>query len=838
MLIEGEIGGPGGPESVYFSNREYEPDVGPNVGVKYLASIGQDIVGNTLAKEGMTSPHPQLRTTIGVASYKPFDLTVLNRQPDPEVATRELDYLFVPGDYTFIGSASMRLAYEKDDNSPPDWADFGDPVATWRIMDPPEKSRDGTTVKWTFHPNSSQLETPLLTERFTGMGLWAENLDFSSGFGIDSGFQDGTDWSVQFYVGVDPPTAPIPGAFYSILETRNASILPVFRLYRNDNTLRVRVNYADSAPNTTEGLFDDYDILDMTGLFRQDLLWITVVWDETNGDLIVYLEDDEIVNTPILNSMARGAAVSATGMPSGQSQQFRFSSARFYTKALTVSDVVATTGVINYGDETSPVADLLHAWEYERGDGFTIVDYVSGSDQSYGVLWGTSLDGEPSQANKVIPGAWGDCYNVELLDLSSRLGVAMAGVGTSEVLNTYSQGVALQEDYSPGSAAYSFDGVADTIRGIPPSITDFGARFVDGQQITVESGTYAGDWEIDDITPSQYRRLRESGSTLFDFTVLLEDLTPNSSGAEVVTISTDSTQADWETQSTENPYGGPDGELISFGAPRPRPVTSDIVGDGEIFVTNPPGTGYVSPGVLGNVILSMTKKYGAELTDVATVDYDDIPDRVGIVVADESSVVENVNKLCRGCLVWVEEYGDGSLNPKPFKFPSELSPSYNLTQGSVISVERVKKVSANGRTSTLTGFNMLYSKAWQTIDRASIPEYAEQENRDFMSAEWRQETIGTLPNTTDVPALETFEVSKSAALEKGADILTISQADTYKVAYRWPFVDALKNLVLGIRIDGDFPEYGLPNFEAILTGIAPALLEDIVTLNLLILTGE
>lgn len=847
-LWEVSVEGPGGTETLLFSNRPYKPVAGPNAGISYIASwVNPDVYKFAPPKNGTHSLQGGLRTTSGFCSFEPFSIVVGNRPTSLSSPTRELDHLFAPGDYVFVGDVTLRLAYGKVDGTAPDWADFGNPVFTGRIQDEPDLSKDSTTVTWHFKPNTSRTQTPLLTDRFTGMGGW-----FDTGSpGVKStnpvGDLHAADWSVYFYANASL-NAGKPACIYSawsyVFTGPGDTEFPLVEIYRDtDNFLKLRFHYSVIIFSLST-LFDTYTIMSLAGLTYQDLRKVTVVWDDTNSTLRAYLDQTEIVNTPILNKVARSTSddfytlgywLDPDPFPQAGDSDVRYSAMRVFDKALNPEELPDITGVIDYGDEDLIIPHLKASFEFNRLDGNLIINSVQGPDFKVGPSWGSSIDGEPSLESQVMPAVFGDVFNVELLEIDNRLGKSFVGVGASDVVHVYAQGVALQKDYSPGTKSYDFDGIRGTIQVTPGIDSDFGKYLADGQLITVGSGTFAGTYEIDDLAPSQYRRVRAAGSTDFGFKASVPTLAPTTVATESVSITTNPLEADWNDNETfVNPYGGPAGRLVTLKAPRPSPVTADVVGDAEILVSGAPTLpNYPAPGVIGNVFCQMIEKYGPKIDMTGfRPAYSDFPDRVGYVVEDESTTFDNVNELLRGCLLWADENGLGQYILKGWKFPEELSASHTLTEGSVVSVRRIER---KGETSKCAVDRLIvdYNKSWTKLERSSIPEYAEPDNRDFMSSEWRSIPIGDLVSgSPETPRFRTYELRKSKARVIGNKALRIAQGNIYEVIYRYDGIGTMKDYEVQQRIDGDLPNFSRPNFQSILTGYTPNPFMGTIALNL------
>lgn len=813
------IQGPGGAETLRFSNLPYTIDSGPDAGESFQDSwttssyeaFSITRTGNSITQEGLLSVGGTVTPQVG-------EVEVANNYPSAQATVRQLDYLFSSA-YDLSEATVLGELKSTSSSTPPTYSSFIT-FLSGRLARRPTKTND--TVKFYIAPRMSDLTGPLLKRRFSGMGSYYL-LSASPAGESNPPVIPATGFSLQvygsFFLG---GTATGNQTLYKIQDSGLVALIDIY--VDTAENLKLGIKYATGTdvytlwtrPVGERGLGNPF--------------FASVSWDDTGGTMSAWVNGTKVVDaTPILHARTGTFNLNVFGAVNGGSAAM-LSAVRVYNTAHSEVEILRREGPINYQEDTS----ILNAWEFDDGVGTICTDYGPNS-RHVSLPAGTwvfrQLDGDRGQDDKIIPLVLGSSFCVPVVVANPKEPSGIATVTGSRITRAYSKGIPISTT-GVVAATFSFNHIAGTI-----DITSgaFGRSLVPGESIEVVSAfdsQYNGVYVVKAITPQVSGTVYPSG-TKDPFSVAVESHPWTSSGTGTATVQTASTvNYNWvqiDGAGLEpSPYTSAEniiGALYSWTLP--QPLTADVVGDPTVYVSSPP-SGYVNPDDFGNVIAQAVKTYGPAwdntIFPVSPYVFGQFGYRVGYYVNDSKKAEEVIDDITRGCLIWMVESNNGEVSLAPFYFPEgigfseeisadEVDPSSVVTDRFSASARR--DISSPFVTSVITS----YARNWTPLQESDIPQIVDPEVRSFVSKEWREVISGdTGKITTDTPRFFTYENRKAEAQVLGDAVLRLSQGEVAELAIRMDPEEQLTALQIGAKVTGDLTSIGLGNGERIVIG--------------------
>lgn len=823
------IQGPLGQVTLRFSNLGYVVDAGPFAGESFQDSwTAQSFNAFAVGRIAHTITPEGLLLVGGTVPPSVADIEVANNFTSGRSSTRQLDYLFGPS-YDLSDARVLIELKETVDGSPPPYASFV-PCFTGRLSKRPTRSADA--VKFYFEPVMAELAGPMLTYRHTGMGAYYLFTTASATEGNPPAII-AVDFTLQFYGSFfTGDTGPSHQTLYRI---ENSSNVPLIDLYMDTQIvdlgggnfqtvelLTLDVKYATGT--------DTYTIWsrieDEQGLGRP--FWATIVWDQTGGTFSAWVNGTKFVDESAILNTPTGTPDHNVFGDVDSSSAAMISAIRVYDTAHDEAEALRREGPIDYAEDST----IINAWEFDDGIGLTATDYGPNGFHiplPAGSWIFRQLDGERGVDGEIAPLILGSVFGAPVQLVNPKEPSGLLTVSGDRIVRAYSKGVPLSTSVLTTST-FRFDHLVGSIRA---TTGDFGRRHVPGESIQVLnafSSQYNGSYVIKSISPTVTGSLVPSGVTDL-LTVTVESHTWTSSGTGTATVQTDQDVGynwlPWDGAGLEeNPYDGTNILGLTYEWLLSQPLTADVIGDPEIYVTSPPA-GFANPDDLGNVLLQAMRTYGPAWDDSIVPPpyaYGAFTNRVGYYVSGSMSTDVVVNDLSRGCLTWVQEDDEGKIRLRKFAFPESVGSSEEVFAEDVVtdsvvtdrlSATTLKTVSSSWITSVITR----YARNWTPLRNDDVPQAVDPDVRSFVTREWREVISGdTGKVTTDTPVFYTYENRKAEAKDLGDTVLRLSRGEVAEFDVRMSPEDQLSKHAIGSKMTGDLTALGLGNVPRIVIG--------------------
>ncbi len=817
ILWDINVEGPGGTETLLFSNREYVLQSGPLAGESYRASwMSGSFEGWTLDEAGYAIANRSVLTTGGVTPRTIKSLEVANAVPG-EGRDRELDFLFTSA-YTVEGVVIGKMAVVPIGGPQPSLASFV-VFFTGKLSDKTIKGK--STVTFFPKPTSGDLDSPLLTKLFNGM---AGFLQSPSGFLMETATSPsiiGGDWTIGIYASLSPTAFQSRDTYIRIEDSGATSLIEVYA-DTSDNNVKLTVNRSGGTDTYT--LFDlDSPPGGLRGGSSNTFFFIYISWEEAvNNVLNVWVDKDKVLDDEtILNDILGTEDIVVLGDVGSTSTMFN-SSVRIWSKLSTEAQVFESHGAIEHLEEV----DLESAWEFDSRRGLTVIDYSGNArhitlNSSDG--WDSEIDGDAPLDGTVQPLAVGSVFSAPVILHDFKLDKGFISVAVSDIIRTYSQGMALVDFMPANVGSFQFRKGPGVISLTTTGV--FGERVVPNQRIRVEagaSGDFDDDYTVDSLVPINRRHQRPLGLDYRFEVFITDDSAWPSTTTETATVRSVPNDHNWLIIDFANPYstsGNIEGKYVKYLAKSNTvsPLFCDILGDGNILSTSPPVSGFVSPAYLDNVISQLLGSvYGPKWnTSIFPLPvYQSLDFRVGYYIASDMSTKSVVDDLIRGCQVWLLEDGDGVQTLQEFQFPEDIVTAPEvIEQDSVVSVEQ--PFFPLSGIIEISELRVQYAKSWATMDKGSIPDAVDEDTRSFIVKEWRTTTVGTTGVANVLPTMTTYVSDKTKARDIGNRVLRLSQGRVDAITLRIDALTALTFATIGSNVTGALEKFGLPALDSV-----------------------
>lgn len=811
------IQGPGGAETLRFSNLPYQIDSGPSAGQSFQDSWSLESyerfsikeVGFELTSEGVLVPG-------GVLEPAAAPVDVANNYTSAAAVARQLTYLF-GADYDLTGADVVgEMARTKDGTVPP-YSSF-QTFFTGKVSKRPGKTVE--EVSWVFESTLARLNGPMLSRRFDGMG---PRLVFNASAPISEGDPApmiGGNWTVQAYL------SAFLGAFatgkqtiWRVEDSSNVALLDLY-IDAGSDTVKLDVKWASGTDTYT---------LWARPVGKRDgdyYFWVSVSWNQSAGTYSVRADGGEVVTAgTILHNPAGTEAETIIGdLPLSA---YHATATRLYNVALTDDEAAERERPLDYLEDEGI---LYNAWEFNDGRGSVVTDY--GPRKNHLQIQDPIPDwrfyafsGDAGFADKVIPAVLGAAFGVPAVISNPKepSGALSVGMDSVQIVRAKSVPLSRAEQYPTGT--YSFNHATGAIK-LTSGVFTFGRTLLIGESLTVSGAfdsQYNGTYTVLSMSPSNVGVLRRQG--LADrYGVIVESPGWTSSGTGSATIRADVDQQDWNVEPAAAP---PEVGKITLSRTFPSPVHADIVGDPNIYATSAPSA-YTPPDDLANVLLQAAKDFGPQFDNTTFPDVAyglfttpaGFAYRVGYYVADESPTRKVIDDIAKGCLVWMRESGAGVISVDAFKFPEEIGSSTPISADDVIPGTITNKRgsgSSSGR--WITSLKTNYQRVWSTVGENDIPQIVDENTRSFVSREWRTAISGDAGNvTTETPTFYAYVNRKPQAKALGDRVLRLSQGEVVEFDVRVDGEDQPTTYTVGSKLSGDLSAVDLGASDRIVLG--------------------